>query len=293
MPSFALVTKTYHGDMQPFTDLCKSIDHLMPDIQHYVLIDHADKEAFASFAGPKRTIVDCSQLLPELREMHLLGRRFWRLGFTRIIRGWIYQQIAKIAFVANMEEDAAVHLDSDVTLLKAIKAEHVFPNGNVRLYHQPGGGMGPRHLEWHNLSQKMLGLPQTGYVGTDYIGPITTWSPGVIRAMIDRIEASNRRDWIHVLASHFRFSEYIIYGIFCDHVAGKHQQLIAQSGTQYCHNCWGYDLRSKSEVERFIDDLQADHLGVLIQSNLQLPERTRLSILHRTKEQASLLEAKL
>jgi len=291
MPSFALVTKTYHGDIQPFTDLCKSIDQLMPDIQHYVLIDHADTEAFASFAGPKRTIVDCSQLLPELRETQLLGRRFWRLGFARIIRGWIYQQIAKIAFVADMEEDAAIHLDSDVTLLRAIKAKHVFPNGNVRLYHQPGGGMGPRHLEWHKMSQKMLGLPQTGYGGSDYIGPIITWSPGVIRAMIDRIVASNHRDWVHVLASHFRFSEYIVYGIFCDHVVGEHQQLIAQSSTQYCHNCWGYDLGSQSEVERFIDDLQADHLGVLIQSNLHLPERTRRSILHRTKEQASLLEA--
>ena len=291
MPSFALVTKTYLGDIEPFSDLCKSIDQLMPDTQHYVLIDHADAPAFAPFEGPKRTIIDCSQLLPQFREAHLLGRRFWQIGFARMVRGWIYQQIAKIAFVATMKEDAAVHLDSDVTLLQPITAEHIFPDGAVRLYHQPGGGKGPRHLKWHKVAQKVLGLPQIGYVGSDYIGHIIPWSPDVVRAMIERIETTNRGNWIKVLTRHFRFSEYIIYGIFCDHIAGTHQQLITPSRDQYCHNCWGYDLFSSSEVDRFVDDLHEDHLAVLIQSNLQLPEQERRSILSRIKERFRTLDA--
>ncbi len=291
MSSFALVTKTYLGDIKPFTDLCKSIDRLMPDTQHYVLIDHADAAAFAPFEGPKRTIIDCSQLLPQLRETHLLRRRFWRIGFTRMVRGWIYQQIAKIAFVATMEEDAAVHLDSDVALLQPIKTEHVFPDGAVRLYHQPGSGKGPHHLKWHKVAQRVLGLPQTGYSGSDYIGPLVSWSPVVISAIIDRIEATNRADWIKVLARHFRFSEYIIYGIFCDHIAGRHQQLITPSSDQSCHNCWGYDLFSSSEVDRFVSDLHEDHLAVLIQSNLHLPEQERRSILNRMKERFRTLDA--
>ena len=290
MSSFALVTKTYRGDMDPFLDLCASIERLMPDVHHYVLVDNADWACFDRLTTSQRTIVNCSSLLPELRELELFGRRFWHLSGLRLIRGWIYQQLAKIAFVARMEEDAAIHLDSDVTLLQAITKEHVFEGNKVRLFRSPNGGQLKQQRKWHRLAQSDLGLPVTGYQGFDYIGPGVIWAPAVVRAMLAYLERQSGKSWIGKLSAHFRFSEYIHYGVFCDQVEGPQQSSLQRTQDQSCHTCWGYDLSDPVDTERFVEDLCPHHTSVLIQSNLKLPETTRREILVRIQDRFDFLD---
>ena len=287
--SFALVTKTYRGDMQPFRDLCQSIDRLMPDTMHYVLVDAQDFAAFRDMNSPKRKIVNCAHLLPKLKAIQIGHRRIWWSGGFKLVRGWIYQQLAKIAFVAQMDEDAAVHLDSDVTLLQPITVDQIFRTGKVRLFRNAGGGQSANHIKWHEHAQSDLGLPVSGYAGFDYVGPGITWSSAVVQAMIGQIENTTSRPWFNTLAGHFRFSEYIHYGVFCDQVPGPHQALIAGSDDQFCHTCWGYDLDSTAGVDRFVADLRPDHRSVLIQSNLGLSEPMRRAILEQVQTRFEVL----
>lgn len=281
MTQFALVTKTFRGDLELFAQLCRTIDRHMPDARHYVLVDTADAAMFAPFGNGRRQIVNCAELLPRMRELDLFGQRlWWRAPFT-LVRGWIYQQLAKIAFVASMSEDAAVIVDSDLYLLNAIRHEQVFTGGRTRIYRNPGGGRGKQHRKWHRIAQQLLGLPEGGYQGFDYIGQGVVWSPQVVREMIARIEAVSRRPWLDVLAAKFRFSEYLLYGIFCDQFEGPHQQLVCPSVPDHWHLSWHYDLSSDVEIETFINSVSPHHLGVLIQSNLRMPSGQRSAIIDR------------
>lgn len=281
---FALVTKSFRGDLGAFAGLCATVDRHMPDARHYVLVDHPDLPLFREFATPRRTILECEEFLPGLHTFNLPAHRlWWRPPFT-LVRGWIHQQLAKIAFVARMTEDAAVHLDSDLYLLRALEQGYVFDGERPRLFRRAGGGQGPRHLKWHRTAQSVLGLPATGYRGFDYIGQGVVWSPRVVRAMIARIEEVAGRCWIDVLARQFRFSEYLLYGIFCEQVSGEHASLISPDDAEPWHLSWHYDLSTPAAVDSFVQQISPDHLGVLIQSNLDLPGEQRSAIIRRIEQ---------
>lgn len=281
MSSFALVTKSYRGDFKLCRDLCQSVDRHMPGAMHYLLVDSADMALFEPLESNRRRLVDCSDLLPELRGLDLLGRRVWWRFPATFVRGWIYQQLAKIAFVARMDESAAVHIDSDVYFRAPLCESFIFEGATARLLRNPGGGTSVQHDDWHRIAQRSLGLPVTGYSGCDYIGPGVVWSPDHVRAMIERLNAVSGRAWFDVLAGHFRFSEYLLYGTFCDKLELAGQADLAPGDWSFCHLCWGHDLSTEQGVQHFVEAAQPHHACVLIQSNLGIDYAKRSKILQR------------
>ncbi|MBH5321253.1 DUF6492 family protein [Aurantiacibacter sediminis] len=276
-----VVTVTYRGDISLFEQLCQSMDAVMPEMEHHVLLDPSDLTLFQRFEGPHRRIVDASTLLPQFREFTLGSRRLWWRWPFFIARGWTYQQLVKIAYVSQLDYDAALLADSDMIFLRALQDSDVFDPERVRLYHRPGQADGPEFVKWHNSASRCLGLPETGYTGSDYISTAVIWSPEVVRAMVTRIETSTGRKWHDALIANFRFSEYITYGIFCQRVPGAHRDLVSPTKSELCHCSWHYDLRSEAGVEAFVAELQPHHAGVLIQSNLGMNEAERNDILAR------------
>lgn len=280
---FCLVTKTYRGDLSAFTDLCRSIDQFMPDVRHVVLHDRRDREMIAAFAGPQRELVDCNDLLPGLREVTIAGRTVWWRAPFFPVRGWIYQQLAKIAAVALLNEDAAVLIDSDARFVSPIRHEHLFDGDRVRLFHRPGAPSGPvaESPKWHNVASQALGLTQRGYTGADYISNAVIWSPAVVRQMIERIERATGDAWFDPLIRPRRFSEYVLYGVFCEHVAGKHKELFSLAEGELAHCSWHYDFGSDEEIDRFVAEFDESKIAVLIQSNLSLSDAKREAIFNR------------
>ena len=279
--SFCIVTPTYRGDLEPFTQLCRSIDLHMPQTTHYVLVDRSDMAVFAPFSSSRRVIVDCSLELPQFHEFRFLGRRLWWRWPMHVVRGWIYQQLTKIRVVGRLEEDAAVIMDSDAWLIRPIRPEQVFDGDRVRIYRRANDSDGPEFQKWHNVALASYGLPQTGYTGYSYISTAVIWAPEVVRAMSAEIERATGRKWHDELIRPFRFSEYIQYGVFCDRIAGPHRDLVSPVPEEICHCSWHYDLDTDQGVDSFLDDLQEWHSAVLIQSNLRLSEERRLEIVKR------------
>jgi len=277
--SFCLVTLTYHGDAPAFAQLCKSIDRQMPHVKHYVLVDRSDLALFQPHASANRVIVDCSQLIPQFKEFNAMGRRLWWRWPHRVVRGWIYQQLAKIRIASMLEEDAAIIVDSDAVFVRPIRLEQIFDGDRVKLYHVPGAGQAPEHCKWHDVAMRSFGMAAVGYTGFDYISTGVIWDPGVVRAMIERIESVSGRKWYDVLIANFRFSEYIEYGVFCERVEGPHQQRVSTTQEELCHCSWHYDVHSPDDVRRFVSDIQPHHCAILIQSNLKLEETQRQIIL--------------
>lgn len=279
--TFTLVTVTYRGDLGPFRTLCASVDQLMPDIEHHVLVDRSDKGLFDEFANEKRKIIDCAEVLPDYHEFNIGKKRLWVRWPLTIVRGWIYQQLVKIGYVQALRTDAAVIVDSDALFIRAIKPSDLFADEAVKMYQCPGRSSGPedQSSKWHDAAASALGLEPQGYTGADYISTAVVWSPEVLRKMTARISQSQRAPWDRVLTRFFRFSEYIVYGVFCDHIAGDHQSMIAPTDSELCHCSWHYDLKSQSGRTDFAAGLQDHHRAVLIQSNLGLSEDERLSIM--------------
>ena len=281
--SFCLLTKTYFGDYDAFARLCDSIDRHMPDVRHYVLVDRSDMALFARFAGPQRILLDCAGLVPGFVEFRLGGRRMWWRRPWFIARGWIYQQLAKLAAVAQLQEDAVILVDSDLVFVRAIRPEQVFDNERTKLYHHPGAPSGPASEsdKWHDIASAALGLPQRGYTGSDYISTVIPWSPAVVRDLLAHVERATGRKWHDELVRHFRFSECVLYGVFCDHVPGPHQARLAHTREVLCHLSWGYDLADPAGVDAYVADLGPGKVAALVQSNLGLAGAARDAIYAR------------
>lgn len=278
---FAIFTKTYKGDRHHFARLCESMDKHMPEVTHYVLVDHSDLELFAHYASDRRQIVDCQTILPQFFELDLPRRRLWWKFPAKLVRGWIYQQLIKIGFTATLKEQAVMLVDSDVTFLRPITTNDLYIDGRVKFYRAPDRADGPQFEQWHRIAQRCLGVPETGYPGFDYIIPAIPISPEVMRAMIDRIENVSGKDWAAALYGHFRFSEYVLYGNFVDKVAGPHQDLVHATSETSCHCSWDYDLDDQAGLDAFADELAPHHNCVVLQSNLGLPQAQRDAIMAR------------
>lgn len=278
--SFALFTKTYRADLTAFAKLCESIDAVMPGTRHIVAVDTCDLELFQHFAGPSRELLDCGKFLPGLHEFSLLGRRLWLTNSGRVVRGWIHQQLAKLAIVASLDVQAVVIIDSDARFVAPVDRSRIFDGERVRLFHKPGAPSGPpeQSPKWHDAAAYTLGLPPRGYTGADYISGAIIWSPEVVRALLRHIEAKHRRGWLTPLLKPLRISEYVIYGVFCDHVAGAHHELISPTLADLAHCSWHYNFCKTGEIERFICELPDDAAAVLVQSNLKMSAARREEI---------------
>lgn len=276
--NLALVTVTFRRDMALFERLCASIDRHAPDFTHHVVIDRIDRPCFARFESERRRVIDLETLFPRFVATSLFGRRLLLSLKTMPLRGWIVQQLAKLAYVAQLPDRAAMVIDSDAEFLARLRMEEVIRDGRVRLYHAPGAGDLSGHRRWHRVAARALGLAETDYFGADYISTGVTWSPAVVRALLDRLERVGGRSWMSVLGRHLYSSEYILYGVFCEHVPGPHQALIFTEDFDLCHCSWHYNLAAETGRAAFIGDLKPDHRLALIQSNLGLgvEERDRL-----------------
>lgn len=282
----AIFTKSYIGDAALCRRLCASIDRHMPEIRHYLAIDRSDLDTFADLATDRRQIVICDDYLPEFWQTRLFGRRIWITPYGPPVRGWIFQQIAKLAVVATLPEPCVVLIDSDAVLLRPIPTEAVLRDGRTRLYRVPGQADQPSHHPWYRFAAKALGLPPADYLGADYITTLMTWRPSVVRALLQRIRATTRLPWRMALSWQFRFSECILYGAFCDHVAGPHQDEVFEDAVNLCHCSWYYDLSQDDGRRAFAAGVTEQHAAVVLQSNLSLPEPVRAALLDAVEDAA-------
>jgi hypothetical protein len=189
------------------------------------------------------------------------------------------QQITKVAAAATLDSDVVVFADSELVFVRPFEAPHVHRDGQVRLYRRPGDGQRPSHERWHRRAGRLLGLPETEYFGADYIGPLVSWRRANALKLIERIEAMAGKTWQIPLCRSLHLSEYILYGVFCEHVLGEQSEHYYDSA-RLCHVAWRGQVANDDELQRFLRGVEAHHLAVLIQSNLGIPVERYERLLH-------------
>lgn len=225
MKRLAVVTPSYGPDSELCRDLNRSVLRWTPeDVQHHIIVPRQDLPVFRMLANERTTIHDDREYLPPtIRRLPLLNmwintRRPWLP-----VRGWITQQLIKLAAAAALDAGAVLLMDSDMVLVAPTDLTSFQQDGRVALYRQPGAvhpGL-PRHRQWLESSHALLGLGRPGPGDlTDYICWPCAWEPETVRSLLRRVEDVQEVPWQSAVAAQLHFSEMMLYGAYVDGILG-------------------------------------------------------------------------
>ena len=282
-PSAAIVTPSYVQDLERCRLLCETLDrHVTGFAHHYILVEHRDMALFRCLQGPRRTIVDERELLPNwLRPFSdpssLFRRRLWLSWKTKPLRGWHVQQLRRIAIAAHVSQDVLVFCDSDVVFVKPFDCTAFWRDGKVRLFRRDNtmeGEVRYDHRLWSRNAGLALGIAAPAVSPHDYISTLIAWRRETMAAMCRRIEEQHGRNWIEVLGSSRKFSECMVYGRYVDEVLDGAGHF--HGSEEFCHVHWFGQALSDDEFRAFVASMAPEQAAVGVQSFLGVdPDRIR------------------
>jgi hypothetical protein len=278
MTRVAVITKSFAPDFELCVALNQSVLDNSPDtVQHHIIVPPPDLKLFGRLAGP-RTLIRC--------EADLLPRTFVRVPFNNImvnlrrpfppVRGWIQQQVVKLAAVAASEDEGVLVVDSDVEFVRPFTAEMFVRNGEVRFYRKPNeiDKRLPRHMTWHRVARALLGLPPAEPPYSGYISSSLAWDPLIVRRMLARVTATTGRPWPTAIAEQLDFSECVLYGVFVDGVSGAPANSFA-SDDPLCLSYWEHAPLNLDSAAHFVSGIRPTDVAAMISSKSRTPPAVR------------------
>ena len=290
-----LITISYRGDFELARDLCASIDRFAhPDIEHILVVPRSDLSLFSPLVTGSRRLIAVESVLPKgyvrlplprhiaIGSYRRLIREIW-WGPTGIVRGWIVQQILKLSAPAITRRDVVVFADSDIVLVRPVSTSLFTGETGVRLYRVRGATENSAmHQKWHTVSARLLGLESKPYFGADYIGNLISWRRDVILQLQARLTSLAGKRWDKIVARQTAFSEYILYGIFAEHVLGPSHCEHFPTSEDLVHAGWHYALTAPAGLDEFVQGFEPHHVGVAIQSTERFTVDERRLLIQRT-----------
>jgi Family of unknown function (DUF6492) len=281
MTRMVVITKSFAPDFELCAALNQSVLDNSPDtVQHHIIVPRSDLNLFGRLASP-RTNIQC--------EADLLPRTFVPVPFSNTsvnlgrpfppVRGWIKQQVLKLAAVAASEDDVVLVADSDVEFFRPFTAEMFVRAGTVRFFCKPNqiDKRLPRHMIWHRVARELLGLPPTEPPYADYISSPLAWDPMIVRKMLARVTATTGHPWPTAIAGQLHFSECVLYGVFVDAVIGAPANSFA-SDDPLCLPYWEQTPLNLDSAAHFIRGARPTDIAAVIQSKSRTPLSVREAI---------------
>jgi Family of unknown function (DUF6492) len=292
MSGFAVLTPSYAPDLELCRDLNRSVlQWTAPDVHHHLVVPQWDRDLFAPLRGPRTEVWTVDALLPR-RMLPLSVFNAWidpRRPYPPI-RGWVMQQIVKFGAAAELGVDLLVLADSDVVLVRPVTIDTFRNERRVRFYRSEGAvdERLPRHLLWHEVARKLLGLPPAEPAPLpDYISAFNVWDRRVVLALQERIEAVTGRPWLDAIASQLHVSEFILYGVFVDDVLGASAPVIPED-SMLCHSHWGPEPMADATVPAFVRSLQPEDVAVMISARSETEPDVRRKVLSSVRSSVAL-----
>jgi hypothetical protein len=246
-------------------------------VHHHIIVPRSDLELFSRLAST-RTHIRC--------EAEFLPRSFVPLPFSKFtvnlrrpfppVRGWILQQVIKLAAAAGSEEDVALLVDSDIQFVRPFAVETFVQRGVVRFYRKPDeiGDERPRHMIWHRVSRALLGLPSAQPPYPDYISSLLAWDPAIVRRLLERVTAITGLPWVTAIAQQLHFSEWTLYGVFVDHVIGASANSFV-SDDSLCRAYWDPIPLNREAAGEFLRDTRPTDVAAMISAKSRTPLAVR------------------
>jgi hypothetical protein len=277
----AMVTCSYRPDFERCARLCASMDAFInSEVLQFIVVPDRDRKIFARLESRTRTILSTEDVLPA-RYIHLpLLKKWWLDGGFWPVRGWMMQQLTKMCADAVTDCENIVFVDSDIEFLGPLQRARFEREGALRLHRKPMQMSEGVHLRWHHAAADLLGLhPQ--YFGSDYIGPLATWTRSNLVSLKGHIEDRLERPWYEAVGRRVTVSEYTLYGIFVEHVLGIEESGHFRDDEDLCHCLWLED-----ETDKFLTefDYKNSPQAVLLQSNIGLDQDAVNALMGRVRQ---------
>jgi Family of unknown function (DUF6492) len=262
--SFAIVTPTYLPDLARCELLSESLDSLVPDVPHYLIVDRRDRVAFSHLERGRRQLVESEALIGHWM-WRMPGRKgFWLSLKAPPVRGWIIQQILKIGIVEAVSERTLIFCDSDMAFLRRFERNDLLVGGKVGLLDVDFVNDDCRR--WTGAACRLLGLSERDVTYRTYVGNMICWNRETVKLMQERIETISGTHWQVALARTANFSEYALYGIFVREVLGYDAVDHEPSTIPLVKGSWRLPLKTNSQIETFLADLDPRTVAVMIHS---------------------------
>lgn len=267
---FTLITPTYLPDLARAELLVESVQRCCPGLAHHLIVDHRDLKHFRHL-GDRATIITSEDLLPWW--MHRLpGRRsLWLSLRSRPSRGWVVQQIRKIAAAAQIGADVSIFCDSDVAFVRTFRPSRDLCRPGVS-----GRGDSVELLdvefvndelrEWTDIANTLLGLGAAAVAPRGHVGHLICWRQENVAKVIERIEQVTGSDWRVALMRLPTFSEYVVYGTYTRGVLGYEQAGHHPSTIPRVKQSWGLDVADSRAFDDFFGGLDPATVAVMIHS---------------------------
>jgi Family of unknown function (DUF6492) len=272
-PSVAFVTPSYRLDRDRCALLSRSLEACAPDAEHWIVVDRGDLPLFRSLQSARTNVVAKEEVLPRwVRRIDTLriGLRsnVWLQAHGRPIRGWLLQQLIKLAVAEELTADVLVHADSDVVLVRPFSISSVIDGDDqVRLYELPDeiDETLPDHILWHRSAEKLLGIEHAESPMPDFISSLVPWKRENAVALLEHIERTTGRHWLPALAAASDVSEYTLYGRFAQDVLGESAGQFV-SPTPLCHDYYKRVPLAVPELEALLDRVGEEEVAVSLTS---------------------------
>lgn len=272
-----VVTPSYAPDFHKFMDLHSSVlRHFPREVVHVVVVPEVDLPLFCDLAGPRCRVLPESALLP--KGLVRLPGVNWRISTRSLqfpVRGWIIQQMLKLAVADVLDVDVMVMVDSDVLFIRPVDIRDFSRSGQVGLYRLPQAITRalPRHVRWTETAGRLLGLPVGPLPYTDYISSLNTWDRRLVLALRSRIEEVNGRPWTTELGRHLLVSEWVLYGMFVEAVAaGGHR---AETSDARCLTYWDEVPLGLDEAVSFFGGVRKKDVAVMLSAKARVADDVR------------------
>lgn len=267
-----LVTPTFAPDFERCKALLESSEQQLSGVsEHLLVVDRPDLELFAPLQTAKVRVLCKNELLPSMLFQIPLQKRWWLTGCSLPVRGWILQQIIKLAVAKDCGADAVVFADSDLMFIRPLDLNELWCNSRLRLFQNQRGPFmyrNRRYQNWYGFGCDALNLGNPDDQHQAYITQLATMRPDNVTKLCEALENRFQRPWYQTLLNTWDFSEYVLYGLFVGRLGQDSGHFFTQQ--ELCHSSWFYEINKPSDVADFVSQASKHHRAVHLQSNLGL-----------------------
>ncbi|MBF2063315.1 MAG: hypothetical protein IGS39_02610 [Calothrix sp. C42_A2020_038] len=269
--SFCLITPSYAPDFERCKLLAWSVEAFAPQgVKHYIIVPKRDFSLFRQIQYRNTEVITVESILPSWIQRLPLLKNWWFSKKHIVVRGWIIQQIIKLAAAEFLQEDVFVFVDSDVAFIRPFDWSQFVRDNQVRLFRIPENiaPQAPAGEKWNYNARCLLNLPPGSLPVPGYIGQIMTWHRDHLKSLYRHIETVSGRGWIETVCSNWNLSEYVLYGVFVEEV-------LQASGHYYdseriCHEYWFAKPMSDEELQNFFNSILPQDIAIMISAKAEI-----------------------
>ncbi len=274
MTTCAIVTPSFYRDFEQCGLLAESVLRFVPpDVHHYLLIDRRDEALFAPLRGPRTHLATKEDILPWWLAQVPVMRSWWASLKSPPVRGWIVQQLTKLSVNFAVPSDVFVFLDSGAFFVQPYDPRERLRGDRAPLFREEGpANRTAFNTRWHRIAAGLLGLEKKNDYTTSYVGNLVYWRrDNLVRLQRHIAEVAQlSEEWVTALCRLPTLSEYVLYGMFCEHVLGARSGHYFES-TIHAYSHWSEAKLEESQLKTVRGRLGPDCAVVMINEKSRTP----------------------